>query len=502
MLKLLIIDDEKIICETIANLVDWAALDIELIGTCSDGVEAYHMILDELPDIVMTDIQMPGINGLELIERIGQTDLSVHFIILSGYNEFEYAKRAMKSGIRHYLLKPCDEDQIIECIKEVKKDCQHDLLFKQVQKNMFQSLQPVILQNLISKGCTMPQAAESFFEPFEQYISLYDVPYQLCYVYYLEEKDLEVYLNSIDSFFYKQAPQLQLNKIYVTNVLLLFFPLYDSGWEEGDKFFSHLPGCGLPGLEYELASFPNIVSLLECLIQKLKRYDKFYFIDKNQLNPQFNYQGPIQQCNHLIDLLLSAPPSGSDYIYDEYQKLFETISDRSFLIQLANNILITLSTKLPDSSPTDVVDFLSLLHTYESIDEIRTMTLNKVSSLVKIHAVDTGHCSFFIDKTIRYLEEHFSDSNLTLKWIAENYLYMNVNYVSRCFQKETGQKFSAYLVNLRVQKAKEILSANDSEKIKNIAELVGCGNNPYYFSKIFKKCTGMTPSAYTRRVRG
>ena len=77
---------------------------------------------------------------------------------------------------------------------------------------------------------------------------------------------------------------------------------------------------------------------------------------------------------------------------------------------------------------------------------------------------------------------------------------MNVNYVSRCFLKETGQKFSSYLMNLRVQKAKEILATQGNEKIQNVAELVGCGNNPYYFSKIFKKCTGMTPSAYVRKV--
>ena len=101
---------------------------------------------------------------------------------------------------------------------------------------------------------------------------------------------------------------------------------------------------------------------------------------------------------------------------------------------------------------------------------------------------------------LEFLKEHVSEPDLTLKWISENYLYMNVNYVSRCFSKETGEKFSAYLMNLRVQKAKEILSTNDAEKIQHVAELVGCGNNPYYFSKIFKKCTGLTPSAYVKRL--
>lgn len=121
MLKLLIADDERIIRETIFNIIDWKKHDIEVIGLCKNGIEAYDMILDESPDIVLTDIRMPGMGGLELIRKIRQTDLQIQFIILSGYGEFEYAKEAMSYGIRHYLLKPCNETQILECIEQCGK---------------------------------------------------------------------------------------------------------------------------------------------------------------------------------------------------------------------------------------------------------------------------------------------------------------------------------------------------------------------------------------------
>lgn len=98
MLKLLIADDERIIRETIFNIIDWKKHDIEVIGLCKNGIEAYDMILDESPDIVLTDIRMPGMGGLELIRKIRQTDLQIQFIILSGYGEFEYAKEAMSYG--------------------------------------------------------------------------------------------------------------------------------------------------------------------------------------------------------------------------------------------------------------------------------------------------------------------------------------------------------------------------------------------------------------------
>ena len=124
MLKLMIADDERIIRETISSLINWKAYDIQLVGLCKNGLEAYDTILDESPDIVLTDIRMPGMNGLELIQKISETDLDTKFIILSGYSEFEYAKQAMKYGVKHYLLKPCNEQQIIESIQDLAKDCQ------------------------------------------------------------------------------------------------------------------------------------------------------------------------------------------------------------------------------------------------------------------------------------------------------------------------------------------------------------------------------------------
>ena len=101
MLKLIIADDERIIRESISKMIDWNSLGIELIGLCSDGIEAYNMILDECPDIVLTDIRMPGLSGLELIEKISQTDLNIQFILLSGFGEFEYAKQAMRLSLIH-----------------------------------------------------------------------------------------------------------------------------------------------------------------------------------------------------------------------------------------------------------------------------------------------------------------------------------------------------------------------------------------------------------------
>ena len=116
---MMIVDDEKIIRETISSIIDWSHYDIEITGLCRNGIEAYDMILDESPNLVLTDIRMPGMDGIELIKKVSQTDLNTMFILLSGYGEFEYAKTAMKYGVKNYLLKPFNELQIIEAVEPV-----------------------------------------------------------------------------------------------------------------------------------------------------------------------------------------------------------------------------------------------------------------------------------------------------------------------------------------------------------------------------------------------
>ena len=106
MLRMIIVDDERTIRDALRIFLDWRKLGIEIIGDYKNGAEAFDAMLDDYPDIVLTDVKMPGLNGLELIERAHRAGMNTHFVILSGYAEFEFTKTAMKYGVRHYLLKP------------------------------------------------------------------------------------------------------------------------------------------------------------------------------------------------------------------------------------------------------------------------------------------------------------------------------------------------------------------------------------------------------------
>ncbi|WP_161601537.1 response regulator transcription factor [Paenibacillus luteus] len=119
-------DDERMIREGIKQLVPWHMLNLRFLGAGSDGKEAYRDITELKPDIVITDIKMPGMGGIELIRRTKEELGEIHFIVLSGYGEFELATQAMKHGVKHYLLKPCDETEIITVLKQVVHDLQED----------------------------------------------------------------------------------------------------------------------------------------------------------------------------------------------------------------------------------------------------------------------------------------------------------------------------------------------------------------------------------------
>ena len=134
MNRVVVVEDETMARKGIILTIDWSALGCVVVGEAANGEEGAALVERLSPDIVVTDIRMPGLSGLELIEKISQTDLNIQFILLSGFGEFEYAKQAMRFRVHHYLLKPCNEDQIIESMQDVIKEHFHQKAFQDMQE--------------------------------------------------------------------------------------------------------------------------------------------------------------------------------------------------------------------------------------------------------------------------------------------------------------------------------------------------------------------------------
>ncbi len=501
MLKILIADDEKNIRETIASLIDWESLDLKLIGCARNGLEAYNMILDEYPEIVLTDIKMPILSGLELIEKIYTLNKNTQFVILSGYNEFEYAQKAMQFGVKHYLLKPCNEKQIIRCLKEAADD--YRTLY--AASPAFSPSSPLNTQfqnnlmiNLIHQGLTSfsgdPKAFQSFAFPSSRY--------EVCYLYYLEEQNRDEAVKAMISYRNQNFPALKIYTLYVKNTCIFLFDSTGVNYEELDKFLSSLT-CPNQTAEtsYERKTYDSFSHALYEIIRRIRKYEVIYYTNDTDFITINNHNNLIHDALALTDRLFQAAPEDIHIIFLHLSELLTGITNTAFLKQIASSVIITSVSRHPTFTAVSAAELLIHMEESENCQEICTLLTDQLEILIRERS--SGNFTGTLSKKIQqYVEENLSACDLSLKWIAENYLYMNVDYVSKRFFKETGQKFSKYLTDTRIQKAKELLSSSETDKIQNIARQIGLENNPQYFSQIFKKNTGMTPSQYIRIMQG
>lgn len=467
-------------------------MDESNFGTCQNGIDAYHMIVDECPDIVMTDIKMPGLTGLELIEKIAAMDKEVEIIILSGFGEFEYAKKAMQYGVRHYLLKPCNETQIIEVLETVKKDS-----YK--KRTSFQG-EYLLIKNLFLECLSQQGVLDKIIADYEPFIDFYSFDCELCYFYYLAEKDLAACTKAIKEYLQQYEKNIDCYMLYVFHTLVLIFRGFDSSYQALDNSF-HILASRWQG-EYKRESYPNMAELLQVLIAKLIRYEIVHFLTDEKDILIYNHNALTINISSFVEQLIQTPIAEHEIIFAELNSILTTVQDIDLLKALLSNMILRLYSELNiAANSVELNQFTEQINQCRTTKELQPVIKDKINVLFMYAIEAKEHHKDFIEKLIQYVHEHLSDPTLSLKQVSANYLYMNPDYVGKQFLKQTGFKFSAYLVNARMEKAKKLLLENDSEKIYMIAEQVGCENNPQYFSQLFKKYTKMTPTAYAKKYK-
>lgn len=501
MLKLIIADDERIIRETISTIIDWSQYGIELTGLCSNGIEAYNMILDESPDLVITDIRMPGMNGLELIGRISETDLDTQFILLSGYGEFEYAKQAMKYGVRHYLLKPCNEQQIIDAVKESVNDCYAKRQTRRILDSQFiqaDSIRHNVISSIINDALYLEKPLEEIIPTYEPYLDFYFTPYRLFYIYYLEQENLDEFLGLLKEFCQNTLPQISIYGIYVRNTFLLFCQDIAFRFDQLQPMLDglHLEGQST-GLVLHMETYSDLKGLFGVVLEKIRRFSTFYYVNNYHALCTCNYTAITQE----VENYCGAISGGSSSAVESLKELISDIMDLRFLKQLSGSMFLKITLGNPGISGSGLTEWLMQAEGETDLAALKESIFQKLSELTDSCSRNEA-VSSMTSQIFSYIRENLENPNLTLKYIAEQYLYMNVDYVSRKFQKETGIRFSDYLTSERIQKAKEYIESDGMDRISDIAERVGFGNNPQYFSQLFKKKTGMAPSAYIAALRG
>lgn len=498
MLRLIIADDEKIIREAISNLIDWNAYGIDLIGTCKDGIETYNMIVDECPDIVMTDIKMPGLNGLDLIKKVYEIDPDIEFVILSGFSEFEFAKQAMEFGVRHYLLKPINENQIIDVMEKVKSDFYKNCSIKNLQYEkelLSNKFQMIIKKQFMIESLTCETGVEGLLE---QYAGLFEFQHQsfaMYYISFLEERCLPDFVGILTALCEKHRFSICFNILYVKNSAV-FILNYDQG-AEVSAFDAGIKSLKMPGMTVEpfcqRFCFSNIKDLFRELIPNLKRYEKIFLIEQDKTQKEiYNYAAFFKQ----IDTISKSICMDCDTMEQTVARFFSTVDDTELAKTLASRLVVQTVVYANQRQTHNLSSFLKEVYGCSIVEDIVEITQRQIREFLTEKTIVCAQYKNYVEQALQYVNAHFGDFHLTLKWIAENYLFMNVNYLSKQFYKETGEKFSAFLNRVRMEKAKELIAEQGMTKVCQIAEQVGFGDNSQYFSQSFKKYTGFTPTEY------
>ncbi|SFM11548.1 two-component system, response regulator YesN [Gracilibacillus orientalis] len=508
--KVLIVDDEPTICKGIIELIDWESLGLKVIGSRENGIEALDIIEKEEPEIVITDIMMPEMNGLELIKRVHNQNLNVNFIVLSGYDEFEFASTAMKFGVQEYILKPCDDIEITESLKKVLEDIRQkekkEQIFNRMTDNWKKAL-PQIKEKFLVEAIEMDSYlanTKSIKKMFEMTDSFYRL------VLLRPEKECSL----LGRFALKNISEellalkkLQISAISNRDILLLFGSVEHAELEKPleeiqQVFLQYYDKKTFIAISDE-APLEEIQSMYadirECL-QYGFYIGEGHLITKNEINLEKD------TVNNSLDkyfqkIVVSVKTGHVEAVKLQMSNFFMHLSNTKQRIEITNMKCMELLINILQQSTSDDLDTYA-----QAIIELDKMdTLSQVEQYVTKLGIEITKSNYeytvkkyskAVEQVINYIEEQLANPELSLKKIAREILFMNEDYLGRLFQREMGERFSQYVYRLRMEKAKHLLEEKSNLKMFEISDITGFGNKSHYFSLAFKKYTGMSPTEY------
>lgn len=525
MFKVLIVDDEPIIRKGLKNIIDWNSMECEICGEASDGKDGMNLIDEVKPDIVITDIKMPGVDGLSMIKETKNIIPDGKIVILTGFRDFEYIQEAIKLGAFDYLLKPSRIEDINSVLKkaveELKSQRCKDEEFENL-KNEFKSKIPVLRQKLLYdimyKIIYKPQ------EIMEQ-LKLYELNIVSFILIIVETDEIENEKNK--SQFEKQLYQFGIINAFEENFNDDFI-VYNIALSNNKVVFIVQPKE--ENAEFGEIVYKNVNNLKEVINscfdftitvsissvgkgaldipEKAKEAEealayKFYmgknsvilFQDLKSLYRPTDLSILESYEKALIQSIKAGNEKNTKAALDEiFACVSENFTDKENVKIIYWNLIssinsISLSSKVLDGKD----DFYRAIQMCTDIGELNSLLSDIALKYVsRINSFNRKTINSTLEKAIEYIKLHYSES-ITLNEVAE-YTYVSTYYLSRMFTKELGKNFVDYLNEIRIERAKEFLRQTDY-KTYEIAEMVGV-RDAHYFSKLFKKYTGMTPSEY------
>lgn len=507
MYQLMIIDDEPIVRAGIRQLIPWSDYNFEVCAEGVDGKDGLKKLLEYSPDLVLVDVKMPGMNGLELIREAKKRDFEGKFIILTGYSDFEFAKTAVSLGVRAYLLKPIDEDELRENLEEVLAELE-------AKKNLddYYSLSELKARQLVLRRLLQPLDDK---ESLHREIKLYgmDFKYNTFCVAIVSRKNgvkgLEVPVDSEK----KEQFQKGINKIdtiIVDNTLVMickgsnYKQIRDQLIRNNEKIKRDYNESFFIAIGHNVSYWEDIYFSYECA--KLLTDYKFLYKDMEVVCiddiKDTNSKSKENFAENICELIEIGDTEAIKNTFQELKELYKSkvVDETEIKVQVIHNIVLLYS-MLEKKYPDKIADFPDFNTTIDRIK--KSDCLDELIQIITIYAVNVTEnigittTDNIIKRVLAYMERNYVQ-DLKLEDMAKIFSY-NSAYLGKVFKKITGFTFNDVLNSIRIENAKRLLLETDL-KVYQISEQVGYNNPDYFYSK-FRKYVGVSPKEFIEQKK-
>lgn len=534
MYKLILVDDEDDVKEGIYHEVEWDKYGFKVIGCYGNGKEALESLDRDIPDVIITDIKMPFMSGLELAESVREKYPVIRIIILTGFDMFEFAQKAIKLNVDEYVLKPFSREELINSLVKVKSQIDEQIAEKEnvkILETHFRNSLPVLKDRFLSSLITSKLSLKDIYTKTSSYkIDLHEggciisvINYDSGIEYSKLSDDKELLLFAINNIAEEICTKHDKGIVFVhkENVIVL-----SSGANEDED-----------------TTINKTLRVLEEICQSIEKYLKITVtigvgtLVNSLLKAKLSYEGAVLALDYKLILgnnriiciddvekrkvekiefdelkeeaLIRCIKIGTvEELKELIQELFDNLESinvsyseyQIFLLEILTVLNRLIRNFSIDKFFTPNYNLALEISRFNNISEAKQWIMDiciRLMGCIEVERMDA--CKNLIYSAKEYIAQHFHESDISVNSVSKH-LHISTGYFCNIFKRETKTSFVNYLNQLRIETAKEMLRTKDFRTFE-VAEKTGF-SDPNYFSYCFRKYVGISPKEYRSSSRG
>ena len=540
MYKLMIVDDEIGVNKSLMSSEGWNQLGFELVYTAENGMEALNLAEENTPDVVITDIMMPFMDGLKLSDNLKRENHNIKIVILTGFGEFEYAQKAVKLQVEEYLLKPVQISELIEVMLRIKNQLDEEYAKKEdiqlLREHYIKSI-PVLREKFLQKLIGGKVYKAEFFEKTKKYQIALNGDLFIVSVVSIDSCSSGSFSSMLSA---DDSEKEDLTIIALQNILHEVLERHCSvaSFEYNKKLIAitSYKGCDMDAAKHSL------LTMLEEVRRSTQKYLGYTItigvgtVCSMYEDIRFSYEDAVAAMDYKVilgsnriiciedienrnsqrisltqtheqELIRSIKTGNSEALQKIINELFDELKNDNLSLYdyqiYLMSIVVALLKVVQDTGISSVnlfdkgFDIMSSFKRFNNFDECKESFLKLCFGLIsKIQTTRGITYRNLVGQAKSYISQNFADPAINIRRVA-SHLHISPGYLSNILKKELKITFLNYLMQIRMDNAKHMLS-NTSMLIYEVGEKVGF-DEPYYFSYCFKKYTGISPRQFRQQ---